>query len=191
MSLSLFGCEDAQNPDDLNEQEFITTVELTFSPSTGDPLVFAWTDLEGDGAPVVDTVQLAELETYSLSVRFLNELEDPAEDITVEVAEESAQHQVFLTGDAVLGPATGAGTNPPLEHAYADQDAAGLPIGLSNDIDVIGPGGGDLVVTLRHLPPENDAATKVAGLAETVASDGFAAIPGDTDAQVTFPVSVQ
>ena len=33
-------------------------------------------------------------------MRFLNELEDPAEDITEEVEDESDQHQVFFTGTA-------------------------------------------------------------------------------------------
>ena len=39
-------------------------------------------------------------------------------------------------------------------------------------------------------PPESGAATKVEGLADTVRTGGFAAIGGDTDVEVTFPVTV-
>lgn len=186
MSLSLTACDDTENPNETNEQELITTVELTFAPAMGDPLVFTWDDPEADGAPVIDTVELDVGTTYDLSIRFFNGLENPAEDITEEVRAEADEHQVFLTGDAVSGPASIG--NGPILHTYADEDSAGLPLGLINVVDARA-GSGDLTVTLRHLPAESGTPVKVAGLATTVADEGFAAIPGDTDAQVTFPVS--
>ncbi|MEZ4367515.1 MAG: hypothetical protein R2939_14750 [Kofleriaceae bacterium] len=84
-----------------------------------------------------------------------------------------------------------AATNPgaALTHAYGDTDANGLPIGLDSDITAVA-GTGNLTVTLRHLPPVSGAAQKVAGLAEQVAADGINALPGETDASVTFPVTV-
>ena len=42
-------------------------------------------------------------------------------------------------------------------------------------------GTGTLTVILRHLPPENDVAVKVEGLAEQVAADGIDSI-GDAQA---------
>ena len=188
LTLSATGCDDTTTPHDHNEQELITTVELTFSPSAGDPLVFSWSDPEADGDPVVDEVALGSGD-YTLAVRFLNALEDPAEDITVEVAEEASEHQVFLTGDAVAGPAT-SHTDAPLAQDYADEDPEGLPLGLEHTVTA-SAGSGELVVSLVHLPEQGGAPQKVEGLAGDVADGGLGAIPGDIDASVTFTVTVQ
>jgi hypothetical protein len=48
-----------------------------------------------------------------------------------------------------------------------------------------------LTVTLRHLPPENETAVKVAGLAEDAAASGIESLPGDTDVSVDLDVEVQ
>ena len=162
-----------------NTQELITTVTLTFTPPAGAPVTASFRDPDGDGgqAPTVDPVNLAP-GTYATTVKFLNELETPAEDITVEVMDESEAHQVFFTGTA------------PLAHAYADADANGLPIGLANTMTATA-GTGTLTVTLRHLPPVNGTAVKTAGLAETAKTSGIAALPGESDAIVSFTVTVQ
>jgi hypothetical protein len=190
--LLLGACGDVKDPDDDNEVEVITTVQLLLEPTDGtDATTFTWADPENDGAPVIDDLVLADATDYVLRVSFLNELEDPAEDITAEVEDESDQHQVFFTGSAVQGPATGTNPDAVVEHAYGDLDANGNPIGLDNTLVTLGTGSGQLTVTLRHLPPESGADVKVSGLAETVASDGFGAIGGDDDASVTFPLTVE
>jgi len=174
-----------------DEQEFITTVELTFTPAAGGPPVtaaFDDPDGEGGGPPEIDPIALVAGTTYATTVRFLNALEDPPEDITAEVRDEADAHQVFFTGSAVDGPASGQ-PGAPLAHAYADQDANGLPIGLASTVTTT-PGTGELTVTLRHLPPINGAATKTAELAGEVEAGGFTAIAGESDAHVTFPVTV-
>ena len=191
LTLALLGGCDVQNPDETNENEVITTVVLTFSPqSGGTALEFRWADPENDGSPVIDDIALSDADDYDLGVSFLNELEDPAEDITEEVAEESDQHQVFFTGTAVDGPASD-NEGAPVTQAYADTDDAGLPVGLDNTVVSNSTGNGTFIVTLRHLPPQDDVDVKVAGLAEDVAAGGFDAIGGDTDAQVTFDLVVQ
>ena len=88
---------------------------------------------------------------------------------------------------------TAAGSNADaiIEHAYADQDGDGLPIGLSNSITTLITGTGELTVTLRHMPPESGNAVKVEGLADDVASGGFDNIGGANDVSVTFNVEVQ
>lgn len=175
-----------------NENEVITTVALDFAPEGGgDAVTAVFNDPDGDGgeAPTVDPVVLANGVTYTMTVAFENRLEDPAEDITVEVADESDEHQIFFTGSAVDGPAS-AQPGAPLTHSYADEDAAGLPVGLENTIDAAA-GSGDLTVTLRHLPRLNDAASKLDDLAQQVSDDGFGSIGGSTDAQVDFPVTVE
>ncbi|MEZ4237059.1 MAG: hypothetical protein R3F59_13080 [Myxococcota bacterium] len=122
---------------------------------------------------------------------FLNELEDPAEDITLEVDAESDQHQVLFLGSGVQSPATGDNAAAVVAIDYADTDANGLPVGLDDDVTTLGAGAGELRVVLRHMPPQDGEPVKVAGVAEDVASGGIGAAPGDSDVDVTFPVTVQ
>lgn len=175
-----------------NEPEVITTVGLTFTPQGGGAaLDFKWTDPESDGSPVIDDIVLSDAEDYDVAVTFLNELADPAEDLTVEVRDESDQHQVFFTGSAVEGPATGDNADAVVTHAYADTDVNGLPVGLESTFATDAVGSGSLIVSLRHLPLESGQAVKAEGLAEDVAAGGFSAIGGDNDAQVTFTLDVE
>lgn len=188
--ISFAACgEDASGPG--NEEEVISRVELVMAPMGGGATVTAvFDDPDGDGGepPTIDAITLTMGVTYATSVRFLNALETPAEDITVEVRDEGAEHQVFFTGTAVTGPASDR-PGAALTHAYTDTDVNGLPVGLENTL-VAAPGTGELTVTLRHLPPVNDQAVKTAALAGDVRVSGFTALPGATDAQVTFPVAI-
>lgn len=178
----LAGC--ALDSQTLNEQEVITSVVLDF-----DGTRFEFNDPDGDGgeSPTIDPVVLAP-GNYNLSVYFENRLEDPPEDITEEVNDESDQHLVLFTGSAIVGPATDNETGP-LEQAYADMDINGLPIGLANTI-IATPGTGMMTVTLRHMPPE-EPPEKAADTLEIVRVDGFDSIGGSTDARVIFDVAVQ
>jgi hypothetical protein len=174
-------CNDTTEPDGENEEEVVTTVELTFSAG-GTDIVATWADPEDDGSPVIDDITLADGTSYDVTIRFLNELEDPAEEITTEIEDEDDEHQVFFTGDAV---------GSILTHAYEDADAGGLPVGLDNTIDTTGTGTGELTITLRHLPEEDGTAQKVEGLADDAAANGFGDLPGDNDFQGTFNVTVE
>ena len=183
---------DDHDHDHDHENEVITTVELAFTPqSGGSALVFTWADPEDDGSPVIDDIALTDGETYDVALSFLNELEDPPEDITEEIGDEAEEHQVFFTGSGVQGPATGTNANAVVEQAYGDSDGDGLPLGLDNTFATLGTGSGELTVTLRHLPEENGSAVKVDDLAEDVASGGLGSIGGDTDVDVTFNIAVQ
>ena len=191
-TLALLGCPAVDNPDDgENEGEVITRVALTFTPGGGGAAVqAAYADPENDGDPTVDPITLTEGATYALTLTFENQLADPVEDITVEVAEESDEHQVFIYGSAVEGPGTGTNAAAVVTHAYEDEDANGLPIGLDNTIVATAAGSGDFKVMLRHLPSEDGTAVKVDGLAATFATDGNA-IAGDADVDVTFALTVE
>ena len=171
--------------------ELVTTVVLEVTPVGGTAMTFTSHDPDGDGGtpPMTDAVTLTNGTTYAVAIKFENRLEMPAEDITIEVRDEGDQHQVFLLGTAVNGPAT---NNPsaPLTHTYADMDANNLPIGLANTL-VAKTGAGDLTVVLKHLPPLNDTPQKTADAAMKVKASGLAAIGGGTDANVTFMVTVQ
>ena len=157
----------------VNEEEVITTVRTTLTGG-GQVITLTSRDLDGDGpnAPVVTVSgNLVAGTTYTGSTEFLNELESPAEDITIEVQEEGADHQVFYQLASTVGTIT-----------YTDTDANGKPIGLNFTL-VAGTSGstGTLTVTLRHLP--NKTATGVA--AGDITNAG-----GNTDAAVTFSVAV-
>jgi hypothetical protein len=192
--LLVSACADVEEDDHDhdNELEVMTTVVLTFTAQDdGSVVEYIWADPENDGSPVIDDVVLTDASVYDLSLSFLNELEDPAEDITPEIFDEADEHQVFLTGSAVQGPANPDNADAVVEHAYSDSDGAGLPVGLENSISTLGVGSGELTVTLRHMPPESDQAVKIDGLAGDVAADGFSAIGGANDIQVTFNTEVE
>ena len=171
--LFLTSCSNDDTP--VNEEEVITTVRVTLVGG-GQTIVLESRDLDGDGpnAPVLTPIEggiLVAGTTYEGSTEFLNELEDPAEDITVEVEEEGADHQVFYQVPSSVGTVT-----------YTDTDADGRPIGLNFTL-VAGTSGssGNLTVTLRHLP--NKTATGV--VAGDITNAG-----GNTDAVVSFSVAV-
>jgi hypothetical protein len=193
----LAACADVEGDDDHgndhdHDHGVVTTVTLTATPAGGGaPVVASWADPEGDGSPVIEPLVLTQGTDYELSITFLNELEDPTEDVTVEVREEGTSHQVFVTGDAVEGPATGDNPDAIVAHDPTDVDDNGLPLGLEGTLDAIAAGDGTLTVTLRHLPPQGGSPTKTADLAERVAEGGFASIPGETDASVDFDLTVE
>ena len=169
----LFSTSCSNDDAPVNEEEVITTVTTTLVGG-GQTITLTSRDLDGDGpnAPVVTVSgNLVAGTTYTGSTTFLNELESPAEDITIEVEEEGADHQVFYQLPSSIGTVT-----------YTDTDANGRPIGLNFTL-VAGTSGstGTLTVTLRHLP--NKTASGVSGGDITNAG-------GNTDAAVTFAIAV-
>jgi hypothetical protein len=158
------------------EEELITTLAATFVPvGGGQTITLTSKDLDGDGpdAPViVISGNFAASTTYSGSVQFLNELENPAENKTAEIQEKDLEHQVFYQISNSLGNFT-----------YSDFDSAGKPLGLEF-IFTTGAnlGTGNLTITLKHLPNKNAAGV----------SDGnIANAGGSTDIEVTFLVELE
>ena len=102
-----FSCSDDDDaPEQINEEEVITTMTVTLvNHQNGNDVVTMQTqDLDGDGpnAPVI-TVSgpLTAGTSYSGSIVWLNEMEDPAENITEEIVEEQDEHQVFFSASGV------------------------------------------------------------------------------------------
>ena len=190
LTTSLFAsCQDS-TPYQGNEGEVITTVELRFVPAGGgEAIVATFDDPDGDGGdpPTVDNIALPPGE-YDLSLKFENRLEMPPEDITVEIMDEGFQHQIFFTGSAVDGPSTDNATGP-LVLAYDDLDVNQLPIGLQNTVRAR-EGMGEMIVTLRHLPPIGETPVKTSTLASELRESGFSGIGGESDVQVRFQVQV-
>lgn len=131
LPFSLGACGDDGDADSGNENEVITTVSLTFTPAGGGaPVTASFDDPDGDGgaAPTTDPVSLVKGTSYTMTVRFLNKLVTPPEEITTEVRDEGVEHQIFLTGTAVKGPAT-SNASAPLTQSYADSDERGCRSG--------------------------------------------------------------
>lgn len=182
-SLLVAGCrKDDESPaptpaPPANEEELITTVLLTFTDTENPASVFEfrYADLDGPGGdePVRTTVPLPAGRSFTLGVRFLNETETPAGEITTEVAAEGAEHQVFFQ-------VTGA----PLAISYADADVNGRPIGLANTATTGAAGSGNLSVILRHEPAKD---------APGVSTGDITNAAGETDVETTpaFEVVVQ
>jgi hypothetical protein len=169
--LLFFSCSDDDNgPDPVNEEEVITTLNITLTPvGGGTATTFTYQDLDADGPnpPVVSAPDLAGNTTYNATIEVLNETENPAEDITAEVAEEDDEHQFIfeITGSVASATAT-------------DQDGDGNPIGLSFDLATNTAGAGSLTVTLRHEPTKpNDGTLNGAG--------------GETDIAASFNFVIQ
>ena len=176
VSLVLFlatSCKD--DPEPVNPEEIITTLNLYLTPDGGgSDVTFTFQDLDGDGAnaPVITNGTLAANTNYTARVEFLNESEDPAEDITEEVKEEDLDHQVFYQ--------VAAGLN--LQIAYNDQDSAGNPLGVATTAAAGDASTGTLTITLRHEPDK---------AASGVADGDISNAGGESDIEVTFDVTIQ
>ena len=176
---------------DHDPNEVMTTVNLTFTPAGGgEPVTAGWADPEADGSPVIDPITLAQGETYTLTIEIWNELENPAEDVTIEIRDELDEHQFFFSGEVIAGP-TNSSENALMTQAYGDEDSNGFPVGLTNTITADTAGTGELTLMLRHMPPVNGNAIKLENLAEIARDSGFDALPGSTDISVVFEVTVQ
>jgi hypothetical protein len=169
--LTFTSCDN--DAEEVNEEEVITTVTTTLTSGTT-IITLTSKDSDGDGpiAPVVTVSGDLKASTkYTGATSFWNEIANPAEDITSEVAAEGDEHQVFYQAPATIGAFT-----------YKDTDKNGKPIGLSFELQTgAAAANGNLTVTLRHLPNKSAAG---------VATGDIANAGGATDALVTFPIKV-
>ena len=172
LSLLVFGLqscsEDNDRPEMINEEEVITSVRVTRT-SGNETVSMSSVDLDGDGPnPPVVNVQgnLGSNKTYTGSIRFLNEAESPAEEITEEVAEEADEHQVFYTFSGGISSVIAT-----------DTDSNSNPLGLTFNLTTNDAGNATLGFTLRHEPKKPNAGILDAG--------------GETDVEVLFNVVVE
>ena len=98
IALIFTGCSD-DDPIPVNEQEVITTVEVTLSDGTNS-YVLIWEDLDGDGPdlPVITGATIPAGD-YNGDIQLFNKTVDPTDDeyvVTVEILEEDLDHQFFL-----------------------------------------------------------------------------------------------
>lgn len=167
---------DDDAPVQVNEEEVITTVTVTLTDGTDTIVLSSYdADGEGSGAPVVTTTggNLKQNKTYNGTIELLNQMENPAENITQEVQQEGLEHQFFYT----INPSNLA------SFAYSDTDTNGNPIGIQFTMTTSGiTGSGTVNFILKHQP--NKTATGVSTGDITNAG-------GSTDVDVTFDVTVE
>lgn len=173
LALSLFsGCKDVTNPADSNENEVITTAQLKLAnqaDSTDNPeatIKFKEGFGHGDALEIMDTLKLKAGATYSSELLLLNEVPKLVEVISEEVKAEGIDHQVFYLPAGIA-----------LTVTYRDSDATHLPIGLLTHFTTGLAGTGTLKVTLKHQPGLKSPTSTVA--------------TGETDVEVSFPVTIQ
>lgn len=178
-AITFSSCSDDETPAPVNEEEVITTMIVTLTSSTGGgtPITLTSRDLDGDGpnAPEFtyspDPATLIVGTTYNGTIRLLNETEDPAENVTTEVAEEAEDHQFFYSASTIAANFAYAGTN----------DSNGNPVGIEFTVTPTSAGTGTMTFILRHEP--NKSGTNVSTGDITNAG-------GETDIEVSFAVTV-
>ena len=104
---------------------------------------------------------------YYGSIVLLNETEDPAENMTEEIEEESLEYQFFYTIENGLDAIT----------EYNDVDPDLNPIGLDFVLTANAVSSGSITFTLRHMPTKPNTGLEDAG--------------GETDIEATFELSIQ
>ncbi len=173
LSVTLFSCSNDDDVTPVNEEEVITTVKVTLT-NQSNSIILQSQDLDGNGPEAPEITVSGNLDantTYFGTIAFLNELENPVEDITDEVYEEGTEHQVFYQVSNALGTVT-----------YTDADEEGNPIGINFTLETANSGSGTVTITLRHEPNKE---------AQGVSTGNITNAAGSTDAEVSFPITVQ
>jgi len=136
-----------------NDEEVITTLQLSFVPvGGGATLSYQYDDADGPGgnAPTQDVIILSPAKTYNVTLQLLNKTANPVENVTAEVEDEAEAHRFYYT------PA--AGSN--ITVASLNNDANGIPLGITSTWTTGAAANGKVKITLRHYPavPPNKAA---------------------------------
>lgn len=170
-SFALSSCSNDtdDDPNQGTEEELITTVTYILTSST-DIVTLEFKDLDGEGGTdgtYSVSGPLTTNSTYTGSIKFLNETQSPAEDITTEVQAEGDEHEIFFASN-IAG----------MTIEKTDQDNNGNPVGITTSLTTGDAGAGTMTIVLKHEPTKpNNGTSANAG--------------GSTDAEVTFNISVQ
>ncbi len=163
---SLSSCKDDHNHDD---GEVITTVKLICQDSANTTLPvreFRFDDPDGPGGnnPTrLDTIYLDSGRTTLVSLRFEDASSGSVKDITTEIRAEGNEHLICVNPSGIS-----------LQVTASDSDGK-YPIGLESRWKSSGKGSGTVKIVLKHQP----------GGVKNGSCD-----PGDTDAEVIFPIVI-
>lgn len=171
-SITVAADESAEVPDEVEEQEVITTMTITLTPTSGSTAVVTLQtqDLDGDGPNAPEVTVSGNLTAgvvYSGDMEWLNELVSPAEVVTEEIEEKDLEHQVFYT------PAGGLDVTV----EYANNDSAGNPLGTEFTLTANTASSGSLTFTLVHEPTKPNTGLEDAG--------------GEIDIETAFNITIE
>ena len=188
-AITITGCkkDDEVAPHHEHEVEVFTDVKLIFTNTDDatDVVEARAKDPDGEGVEkmeILDEINLSIDKTYKLTFEILNALEDPAEDIGLEIAQEKDEHQFFFSfsNDAFTNP-LGNGNIDNASDAinYNDVDGKGRPVGLITTWTTSSTqlSKGSFNVRLQH---QHGVKTSTSG-----ANDG------DTDFELSFVLNIQ
>lgn len=160
---------DGDDPAPVNEEEVITTLNVTLAPNGGGtPVTLRFFDADGDGsgAPIKTVSGNLEADkTYTGVITLSDDSKSTPVDITEEVAEEADDHLFCFTV---------TGSN--LTVTATDKDSQNLPVGLTSSWVTTTAGNTSVKIVLRHQP-------------ET--KNGQCPGSGDTDVEVDFDVIIE
>ena len=152
--------------------EVINRIVLTLTDSSGESQDVTWSDPNNDGNPTVEDIVLKVDETYDVQVYFWNDLSEPSEEITPEIADESDEHQVFITTPNFINV------------EILDTDVNGLDLGLEQQWTTTATGSDVLTLGLRHMPEEDGSPVKTEDM-------DIDSLPGEWDVNIDYPVIVE
>ncbi|GGZ15293.1 hypothetical protein GCM10007049_04210 [Echinicola pacifica] len=187
MGMALQSCS-KDDPVPEVDQELITDVTLTFTEvddagmEIGTAMAYKASSAEGiELSTNIDIEVISGLEAdkrYLLEITAYNSI--AGEDITTEILEEGDEHQFYFLGSAFVAD------SPNMVYAYDDQDEDGFPIGLKGYVTtqptLVG-NASQFRLILRH-----DLDKAYAG-AENPSWENFVQAGGETDLDITFPVT--
>jgi hypothetical protein len=171
MTFLFVSCSKDDDPAPVNEEEVITTLTVTLTPSDASANIILKTqDLDGDGPNAPNVTVSGNLKaalTYTGTMKFENETETPPENITTEILEEADEHQVFYT----------KGSGLTMSIASTKNDSKGYPLGTDFNITSLSASSGKLTFTLKHKPKKPNT--------------GLADAGGDTDIEAIFDIIIE
>ncbi len=168
-AILLFNRCDKTDPEPVNEEEVITTFQITLASTGAHPVTLKFFDVDGEQGsiePVITVSGSLKASTlYTAIIELKNETTNPAINVSEEVAEEADDHLFCFDSSA-----------PNVVIDYEDEDSNGLPLGLVSSWQTAAAGETSVTVALRH-----QAGTKT----------GECPGAGETDVEVTFDLLVE
>ena len=159
--------------DEHNHSDHESINRIIYELKSGTEIVsLSFNDPDGDGGidPVIIGGTLKTNTAYMGSIKLYTLHDTHYDDLTSEILSEGDKHQFFFSS-TIVGVAV----------SYDDKDSTNNPIGLSNKLQTGVAGTGVLKVTLKHEPNKSAAG---------VSSGDITNAGGETDAEISFPISV-
>ncbi|WP_031426452.1 hypothetical protein [Flavimarina sp. Hel_I_48] len=189
ISATIFtGCsnDDDSIPEQVNQEEVVTTMNVTLTGPSGNIVTLKSYDADGDGPKAPElTVSgaLAANTIYSGEVELLNETETPVENTTLEIMEENDEHQFFFSNsDALEVSFAYADTENDYDDDPTNDDEDANPVGILFTLSTLEASSGTVSIVLVHQP-DKDASGVVQG--------DRANAGGEEDFVASFPVTIQ